>query len=186
MNFSKQDFEDLKRLCTGLLLFFGAVYMVCLFIANAIGVSIESARHLIAAVLTIALLIYVLREILSPYRHIIICLSAAIFLIGAHGVSSELYVKNFTLLGMGDLPDFYNWFYCSVVAFLLGVVAFFVKRDFFYSPRIENTNPRFIVAAPSRIGKGDSRWSTDAIQANYTAIIQFKRERQIEPNENEN
>lgn len=111
------------------LVWFQLMLSVMIFLSISIGISNESGLFLSIAVMSIACMLYLLRWLLFAYVELIACVSATLFLIGAHDASAELYVRYFTLLGVGDLPYAYNWIYASLEGICIGLGAFYAKRD---------------------------------------------------------
>lgn len=131
MILTNQDRIDIKNGLLGLAIFLLALLSVCLYLANAVGIQFDSARQLVAAIVSIFCLLYVSRNILSIYKGVFISLFTALFLIGAYSATADLYIKHSTFLGVGDIPFFFNLSYFSVLFTSLVTFGYFVKRDFF-------------------------------------------------------
>lgn len=129
MTLTQQDMSNLVQALFGYLIYGLFIVGMNFIVSTKIGISFESGLLLTVAVMSVGCMLYLLRSLLFAYVELIACVSATLFLMGAHDASAELYVRYFTLLGIGDLPQAYNWIYASLEVLCIGLGAFYVKRD---------------------------------------------------------
>lgn len=129
MRFSQQTKNDLMQVALWLGLFISILFLLSLTVSRALSVSLESARHLVASVGTISMLAYILRDLLSVHWRAFMGVSAFVLLLGAYGALSELYVINFTILGIDELPPAFNFVYLAVTIAALMFTVYTVKND---------------------------------------------------------
>lgn len=130
MQFTQKTKNDLVQVTLGLGLFISVLFMLSLTVSKALSVTLESARHLVAAVVILFMLAYILRDLLSLYWRVFMGVSAVVLLVGAYGALAELYVINFTILGVGDLPTDFSLVYLAVTLSALMFTAYTFKNDF--------------------------------------------------------
>lgn len=128
---TQQDKKDLLEMGLLLGLFIGALYMISVYLSFALNIRFESARHLVGSVVTVMFLLYVVRELITVYWRILFGVSSVILLVGFYGLSTEIYIENFTTLGLGELPAVFSWSYFFVTLCAACATAYQVKIDFF-------------------------------------------------------
>jgi len=131
MMITQQDKKDFLEMTLVLGLFIGALYMVSVYLSFALNIRLEHARHLVGSVVTVMFLSYIARELITVYWRILLGVSSVILLVGFYGLSTEIYIKNFTTLGLGELPGGFSWAYLLVTLCAACATAYQVKNDFF-------------------------------------------------------
>ena len=132
MRFTEQDKADCLQMLLFLSLFVALLSVICLLLSNFIGIEFDHARHVVASVVTVAGLLWIGREVLSSYKWIFASVSLVILLIGFYGGASELYIKHFTFMGLGELPGIFPVLYVAVVLSGIASAYVFIKRDLFH------------------------------------------------------
>jgi|GEM_PF-1824622 len=132
MRFSEQDKADCLRMLVFLGLFVALLSGICLVLSNFIGIQFDHARHVVASVFTVIGLLWIGREVLSTYKRIFASVSFVILLIGCYSSASELYIKHFTFMGLGELPGIFSVLYVAVVFSGVAGAYVFIKRDLFH------------------------------------------------------
>lgn len=124
--------RDIAQMTLILAAFISILYLISQSVSHAIGIHFDHARHLVAALATVSMIVYVCRDLLSTYKKIFIGMCSLIVLTGAYETIADLYVRYFTILGMGDLPSSFKWTYLFIAVSSTLFTVFFAKKDLQY------------------------------------------------------
>jgi hypothetical protein len=130
LHFSQQDKNEAIRLVLHYIVPALALFIMTTFlVAKGLSIQFDSARHMLAGAVVSVAFIALLNEEAIHFWRISIGFCLSVILVGSFSAAQELYVQHFTLLGMGELPQWFNVVYALIVCLAMLATAYFVKRD---------------------------------------------------------
>jgi len=124
----KRDIVD-TALIMGVII--GSLYATALLTSMAMGIEMDSARPMVGSIAFVCGFLYLVKELITTFWKPLLSFTVVILLAGMYATAAELYIRYFTLLGIGELPRYFLEIYSAVIFAFMISTAYFVKRDFF-------------------------------------------------------